>query len=88
MLYVFTEQGIAILSTVLNNEKAVQVNIAIMQAFVKLKKILSMNKELAYKLAELEHKTEKHDGRYLGGIQSHSQAHGSSARKAKAVDRI
>ena len=50
------------LSSVLNIERAIQVNIAIMRAFVKLKQILSMNKELAHKLAELEHKIEKHDG--------------------------
>ncbi|MDO8602297.1 MAG: ORF6N domain-containing protein, partial [Candidatus Omnitrophota bacterium] len=59
--YVFTEQGVAMLSSVLNSERAIRVNIAIMRAFVKLKQILSMNKELAYKLAELERKIEKHD---------------------------
>jgi hypothetical protein len=59
--YVFTEQGVAMLSSVLNSERAVQVNIAIMRAFVKLRQILSMNKELAHKLAELEHKIERHD---------------------------
>ncbi len=57
----FTEQGVAMLSSVLNSERAIQVNIVIMRAFVKLKQILSMNKELAYKLAELERKIEKHD---------------------------
>jgi len=60
--YAFTEQGVAMLSSVLNSERAIQVNIAIMRAFVKLKQILSMNKELAYKLTKLEHKIEKHDG--------------------------
>jgi len=59
--YVFTEQGVAMLSSVLNSERAIQVNIAIMRTFVKLKQILSMDKELAHKLAELERKTEKHD---------------------------
>ena len=59
--YAFTEQGVAMLSSVLNSERAIHVNIAIMRAFVKLKQILSMNKELAYKLTELEHKIEKHD---------------------------
>jgi len=59
--YAFTEQGVAMLSSVLNSERAIHVNIAIMRAFVKLKQILSMNKELAYKLAELERKIEKHD---------------------------
>jgi len=60
--HVFTEQGVAMLSSILDSERAIQVNIAIMRAFVKLKQILSMNKELAHKLAELEHKIEKHDG--------------------------
>ena len=59
--YVFTEQGVAMLATVLNSEKAIQANIAIMRTFVKLREILSTHKELAHKLAELEHKIEKHD---------------------------
>jgi phage regulator Rha-like protein len=60
--YVFTEQGVAMLSSVLHSKQAIQVNIAIMRAFVKLKKMLSTNKELAHKLAQLERKIEKHDG--------------------------
>lgn len=59
--YAFTEQGVAMLSSVLNSERAIQVNIAIMRAFVKLKNILSTHKELAYKLNELERKIERHD---------------------------
>ena len=59
--YVFTEQGVAMLSSVLNSEKAIQVNVAIMRAFVKLRQILLANKELAYKLEQLERKIEKHD---------------------------
>jgi len=58
---VFTEHGILMLSSVLKSKRAVYVNIQIMRAFVKLRQILSMNKELAYKLAELERKIEKHD---------------------------
>jgi len=58
---VFTEQGVAMLSSVLNSERAIQVNIAIMRAFVKLRQILSTHKELAHKLSELERKIEKHD---------------------------
>ncbi|OIO33806.1 MAG: hypothetical protein AUJ70_02540 [Candidatus Omnitrophica bacterium CG1_02_40_15] len=58
--YAFTEQGVAMLSSVLRSKRAIQVNIAIMRAFVKLRQILSMNKALACKLAELERK-EKHD---------------------------
>jgi len=59
--YVFTEQGVAMLSSVLNSERAIQVNIAIMRAFVKLREILSTHKELAHKLTELERKIERHD---------------------------
>ena len=59
--YVFTEQGVAMLSSVLNSERAILVNIAIMRAFVKLREILSVNKELAHKLAQHERKIEKHD---------------------------
>jgi phage regulator Rha-like protein len=54
--FVFTEQGVAMLSSVLNSERAVQVNIAIMRAFVKLREILGTHKELARKLNELERK--------------------------------
>ncbi|MDP8293027.1 MAG: ORF6N domain-containing protein [Candidatus Orphnella occulta] len=59
--YAFTEQGVAILSSVLNSDRAIQVNIAIMRAFVKLRQVLSTNKALAHKLEQLERKTEKHD---------------------------
>jgi len=49
------------LSSVLNSERAIQVNIAIMRAFVKLRNILSTHKKLAYELRELESKIENHD---------------------------
>ena len=61
MPYVFTQEGVAMLSSVLNSERAIMVNILIMRAFVKLRQILSTHKELAYKLTELETKIEKHD---------------------------
>ncbi|MDD5135888.1 MAG: ORF6N domain-containing protein [Candidatus Omnitrophica bacterium] len=59
--YAFTEQGVAMLSSVLNSERAVQVNIVIMRAFVKIREILATHKELAAKLNELENKVSKHD---------------------------
>jgi hypothetical protein len=59
--YAFTEQGVAMLSSVLNSEHAVQVNIAIMRAFVKLREILTTHRELAGKIAELENKYRQHD---------------------------
>jgi len=59
--YVFTEQGVAMLSSVLNSERAIQVNIAVMRVFVKLRRVLSTHKELKHKLCQLEKKIEKHD---------------------------
>lgn len=54
--YVFTEQGVAMLSTVLNNDRAINVTITIMEAFVQLREIMSANKELPQKLTTLEKK--------------------------------
>ena len=54
--YVFTEQGVAMLSSVLNSERAVEVNILIIRAFVKLREMIASNKELAKRLDELEKK--------------------------------
>jgi len=60
-VHAFTEEGVAMLSSVLNSERAVQVNIAIMRAFVKLRGILETNRELARKFDELEARVGKHD---------------------------
>jgi hypothetical protein len=54
--YAFTEQGVAMLSSVLRSTRAVQVNIAIMRAFVKLRELLSTNADLSRKLNALERK--------------------------------
>jgi len=59
--YAFTEEGVAMLSSVLRSPQAVQVNIAIMRAFVRLRETLSLHRDLAYKLAELERRIEGHD---------------------------
>jgi len=61
--YAFTEQGVAMLSSVLHSERAVHVNIEIMRAFVRLRQMLSINAELAGKLAALE---EKYDAQFKG----------------------
>ena len=57
----FTEQGIAMLSSVLRSKRAVQVNIAIMRVFVRLREMIATHKELARKLSELEQHLESHD---------------------------
>jgi uncharacterized membrane-anchored protein YjiN (DUF445 family) len=59
---VFTQEGIAMLSSVLRSHRAVQVNITIMRVFVRLRETLALHKELAHKLAELERKIEGYDG--------------------------
>ena len=59
--YAFTEQGIAMLSSVLKSDRAIKVNIAIMRAFVKLRQLLNANRELAKKFSELEQRVGKHD---------------------------
>ncbi|MEW6601723.1 MAG: ORF6N domain-containing protein [Nitrospirota bacterium] len=61
-VFVFTEQGVAMLSSVLNSERAIKINIAIMRTFVRLREMLSSNKALAHKLMLLENRIEKHDG--------------------------
>jgi hypothetical protein len=58
---VFTEQGVAMLSSVLNSERAVQVNIQIVRAFVRLRYAISVDKQFAMKLRELESKLRIHD---------------------------
>jgi len=59
--YAFTEQGVAMLSSVLQSKRAVQVNIAIMRAFVQLREMITSNKGLARRLNELE---KKYDGQF------------------------
>jgi phage regulator Rha-like protein len=59
--YAFTEHGVAMLSSVLNSERAIQVNILIIKAFVRLRHVLSTHKELADKFQELEALVNAHD---------------------------
>jgi hypothetical protein len=59
--YAFTEQGVAMLSTVLRSRRAIQVNIEIMRAFVRLRQVLQGNSDLAKKLADLE---ARYDGQF------------------------
>jgi ORF6N domain len=62
--YAFTEQGVAMLSSVLNSERAIDVNITIMRAFVKLRQMLETNEELNRKFAAVIRKLSTHD-KYL-----------------------
>ncbi len=59
--YAFTEQGVAMLSSVLRSQRAVEVNIAIMRTFVQLRRLMDSNRELAREIRELE---KKYDGQF------------------------
>src|SRR3990167_5620062 len=58
--YAFTEHGVAMLSSVLNSERAVQMNILIIRAFVRLREMLATHKELAVRIEKLENTQKKH----------------------------
>jgi hypothetical protein len=64
--YAFTEQGVAMLSSVLRSRHAISVNIEIMRAFVRIREILASNRLLADKLTELERKLATHDSAIAG----------------------
>jgi len=59
--YAFTEQGVAMLSSVLNSKRAIQVNIGIMRVFVNIRKLVSTNKGILNRLNQLEDKVQSHD---------------------------
>jgi len=65
--YAFTQEGVAMMSSVLRSEQAIHVNIEIMRAFVRLRRILASHTELARRLDELEKKYDKHD-KQLGAV--------------------
>jgi hypothetical protein len=59
--YAFTEQGIAMLSSILNSKQAIQVNIKIMRIFIKIRKFILTHKDLKLKIEKLERKHKDHD---------------------------
>jgi len=65
----FTEQGVAMLSSVLKSERAIEVNILIMRAFVKLREIISTHKKIEEKLKEIESKLKEHYDQIVQIIQ-------------------
>jgi len=68
--HVFTEQGIAMLSSVLRSERAIQMNILIMRAFVKIKQALATHVEVSRKLKELEGRLDKHDSQIIAILEA------------------
>jgi hypothetical protein len=67
---VFTEQGVAMLSSVLKSKRAVQVNIQIMRAFVRLRELMISHKDLARKIEDLERKFKDHDQNFVVVFQA------------------
>jgi len=80
--FVFTEQGVAMLSSVLNSEKAIEVNILIMRAFVKLREMIATNKNLAKRLDELE---KKYDGQFRAVFEAIRQLMTPPVRPRKKI---
>jgi hypothetical protein len=68
--YAFTEQGVAMLSSVLRSDRAVKVNIAIMRAFARLRELLALHKDLARQIEALERKDAEHDARFRIVLES------------------
>ena len=87
MPYVFMEQGVAMLSSVLNSERAVQVNIAIMRAFVNMRKLVATNAENSKKLNAIEQKLGTHD-EHFKEVFAAIRAMMAPERKAKQIGYI
>jgi hypothetical protein len=81
--YAFTEQGVAMLSSVLRSARAVEVNIAIMRTFVQLRRLMDSNRDLARKIESLEKKYDEQFSAVFAAIKAH---HSASATQEK--DRI
>ncbi len=80
--HAFTEQGVAMLSSVLRSERAIDVNVEIMRAFVRLRQMLSSHRDLAAKLAALE---KKYDGQFKVVFEAISQLMEPDPLKVKRI---
>jgi hypothetical protein len=83
--YAFTEQGGAMLSSVLKSERAVKVNIAIMRAFVRLRETLDGNRDLAQRFIELEKRLGKHDDEIAAIIDAIRQLMAPAKKPAREI---
>ena len=83
--YVFTEQGVAMLSSVLQSKRAVQVNIEIMRAFVKLRKMIASNTKLALRLDDLERKMGAQDIKIKAVFDAIKQLMESPKKKSNPI---
>ncbi|MFA5176799.1 MAG: ORF6N domain-containing protein [Candidatus Omnitrophota bacterium] len=81
--YAFTEHGVAMLSSVLNSQRAIRMSIIIVKTFVKLREMMSTHKEFAYKLNELERKIKIHDTDIMNIFEALRQLIGIPSEKMK-----
>ena len=80
--YAFTEQGVAMLSSVLRSKRAIEVNIAIMRTFVRLREMISSNKALARRLTDLE---KKYDGQFRVVFEAIRELMAEPAPKSRRI---
>ena len=87
--YAFTEQGVAMLSSVLGSDRAIAVNIEIMRAFVRMRELLNSNKELARRFAQLEARLDKklaeHDAAIAAILSAIRQLMNPSTPKRRGI---
>ena len=83
--HVFTEQGIAMVSSILHSPRAIQVNIQIMRTFVKLRELMISHKDLAQKIHNLERKFKEHDKNFVIVFEAIKQLLKPSARPKKQI---
>ena len=83
--YAFTEQGVAMLSSVLRSKRAIEVNIAIMRAFVQLRKMIDSHAELSRKLSDLKRKLGDHDEQIQAIFEAIRQLMAPPDNKVKKV---
>ena len=83
--FAFTEQGVAMVSSVLNSERAIQVNIAIMRAFVRLRELLTLHKDLARRIEALEKKDADHDANIRVLFQSIREHLEAAQKKGRCI---
>ncbi|MBU0468995.1 MAG: ORF6N domain-containing protein [Candidatus Omnitrophica bacterium] len=81
----FTEQGVAMLSSVLNSDRAIQVNIAIMRTFTQLRQLVSVHKELANQLKKIEKKVGQHDEDINAIIDLLKRLHSEPEKKKQPI---
>ncbi len=83
--YAFTEHGALMLASVLNSERAVEIGVLVVRAFIRLRELLANNKELANQLEDMERKLTTHDQAITGLIDAVRQLMAPSAKKKRSI---